>query len=175
MALTLEEKQAIVADVAKVAETAFSAIAAEYRGLTVEALTQLRNDARKADVYVRVVKNTLARRALENTAFECMQDGLSGPMILAFSMRDPGAAARVIRDFVKQNDRLKVKLLAVGGKLLGPQDLEAMAKLPTYEEAISQLLSVMQGPVAKLARTFKEVPSKLARTLAAVRDAKQAA
>ena len=175
MALNLEQKKAIVAEVAEVASKAHSAVAAEYRGLTVGALTQLRREARKNGVYLRVVKNTLARRAVEGTDFACMQAGLTGPLILAFSLDDPGAAARVIKDFVKGNERLVVKLVSFSGKLLGPGDLEALAKMPTYEQAVSMLMSVMKAPIQKLASTLNEVPGKLVRTIAAVRDAKEAA
>jgi large subunit ribosomal protein L10 len=175
LALNLEQKKAIVAEVAEVASKAYSAVAAEYRGLSVDELTQLRREARNNGVYLRVIKNTLARRAVEGTDFACMQEGLTGPLILAFSMDDPGAAARVIKDFVKGHDRLVVRLVSVSGKLLGPGDLEALAKLPTYEQALSMLLSVMKAPVQKLAATLNEVPGKLVRTIAAVRDAKQAA
>ena len=175
MALNLDQKKAIVAEVAEVASKAHSAVAAEYRGLTVGALTQLRREARKNGVYLRVVKNTLARRAVEGTDFACMQAGLTGPLILAFSLDDPGAAARVIKDFVKGHERLVVKLVSVSGKLLGPGDLETLARMPTYEQAVSMLMSVMKAPVQKLASTLNEVPGKLVRTIAAVRDAKEAA
>ena len=175
MALNLEQKKAIVAEVAEVASKAYSAVAAEYRGLSVDDLTLLRREARANGVYLRVIKNTLARRAVEGTDFACMQEGLTGPLILAFSMEDPGAAARVIKDFVKGHERLVVKLVSVSGKLMGPGDLETLAKLPTRDQAISLLMSVMKAPVQKLASTLNEVPGKLVRTIAAVRDAKQAA
>lgn len=175
MALNFAEKQAVVAEVAAVAAQAYSAIAAEYRGMSVDELTALRVEARKAGVYVRVVKNTLARRAVEGTDFACMRSGLVGPLVLAFSQADPGSAARVIGDFAKEHKKLEVKLVAVGGKLLAPEEISTLAKMPTYDQAISQLMSVMQAPVAKLARTLNEVPGKLVRTIAAIRDAKQAA
>ena len=175
MALNMAEKQAIVADVAEIAASAHSAIAAEYRGMTVDAMTRLREEARNNGVYLRVVKNTLAKRAVVGTDFECMQEGLTGPLVLAFSQEDPGAAARVIKDFVKDNKQLVVKLVAVGGKLLPAGHLEALAKMPTREQAISMLMGVMKAPIQKLARTINEVPGKLVRTLAAVRDAKEAA
>lgn len=175
MALNFAQKEAIVAEVAEVAKSAHSAIAAEYRGLTVEKLTRLRAEARKAGVYIRVVKNTLARRALEDTDFACMQDGLTGPLILAFSQTDPGSAARVCEAFAKENDKFQVRVIALSGKLLDPSDLGALAKMPTYDQAISMLMSVMKAPVQKLAATINEVPGKLVRTLAAVRDAKEAA
>ena len=175
MALNYAQKQAVVAEVAEVASKAYSAVAAEYRGLTVEEMTELRAEARKAGVYLRVVKNTLARRAVEGTDFACMQEGLTGPLVLAFSQEDPGAAARVIKDFAKGHEKLEVRLVSIGGKMLAPEEIATLATMPTYDEAISQLMSVMQAPIAKLARTLNEVPGKLVRTLAAVRDAKEAA
>ncbi|EGV31843.1 50S ribosomal protein L10 [Thiorhodococcus drewsii AZ1] len=175
MALNFAQKEAIVAEVAEVAKSAYSAIGAEYRGLTVEQLTKLRVEARKSGVYVRVVKNTLARRALEDTDFACMRDGLTGPMILAFSQEDPGAAARVVEAFAKEHGKFQVRLVALGGKLLDPSDIGALAKMPTYDQAVSMLMSVMKAPVQKLAATINEVPGKLVRTIAAIRDAKEAA
>lgn len=175
MALNFEQKQAIVAEVAEVARTAYSAVAAEYRGISVGDMTRLRVEARNNGVYLRVVKNTLARRAVKDTEFECMTEGLTGPLVLAFSQEDPGAAARVIKDFAKQNDKLKVTLVSVSGQLLAPTELETLAKMPTYDQAISMLMSVMKAPVQKLAATINEVPGKLVRTIAAIRDAKEAA
>jgi len=175
LALNFEQKQSIVAEVAEVARTAHSAVAAEYRGISVEKMTMLRVQARNNGVYLRVVKNTLARRAVKDTEFECMADGLTGPLVLAFSQQDPGAAARVIKDFAKENAALKVTLVAVGGQMLAPSELETLAKMPTYDQAISMLMSVMKAPIQKLATTMNEVPGKLVRTIAAVRDAKEAA
>ena len=175
MGLSLEDKKAIVAEVASVAASAHSAIAAEYRGLSVASLTNLRAEARKNGVYIRVVKNTLARRAVQGTSFECMQDGFVGPMVLAFSLQDPGAAARVIQSFSKDNDKLVVKLVALGGKLLTPADLKAVANLPTRDQAISQLMAVFKAPVQKLVATMAGVPSKLVRTIVAIKEQKDAA
>ena len=175
MALNLEGKKAVVEEVAAVAREAHSAIAAEYRGLTVAEMTQLRVQAKNSGVYLRVVRNTLAKRALEGTDFSCMNEGLVGPLVLAFSQEEPGAAARVMRDFSKVNDKLVVKLVAFGGNLLGPEDLSTLANLPTYDEAVSKLMSVMLGPVTKLARTLAEPHAKLVRTMAAVRDQKSSA
>ena len=175
MALNLEQKKAIVAEVAVVASGAYSAIAAEYRGMTVGQMTALRAEARKNGVYLRVVKNTLARRAVEGTDFACMAEGMTGPLVLAFSQEDPGAAARVIKDFAKSNDKLVVKLVSIGGKLLAASDIDALAKMPTYEQAISILMGTMKAPIQKLAATLNEVPGKLVRTVAAIRDAKEAA
>ncbi len=175
MALNLEQKKAIVAEVSDVASSALSAIAAEYRGLTVEQMTVLRREARNNGVYLRVVKNSLAKRAVENTEFACMQEGMTGPLILAFSQADPGAAARVIKDFAKEHKLLEVKMVSIGGKMLAPNDIDVLAKLPTYEQAISMLMALMKAPVEKLARTLNEVPGKLVRTVAAIKDAKEAA
>lgn len=174
MALTLEDKKQIVSEVATVAADAHSAIAAEYRGLTVEEMNDLRVKARQGGVYLRVVKNTLARRAVEGTDFECMKEGMVGPLVLAFSQEDPGAAARLLKDFVKEHDELKIKLIAISGQLLGANELERLASLPTKEQAISMLMAVMKAPLDKFARTLNEVPGKLVRTVAAVRDQKQA-
>ena len=175
MALTLEHKKAVVTEVAEVARGALSAIAAEYRGLSVAEMTNLRVNARNAGVYMRVVRNTLARRAFEGTDFSCMNDSLSGPLILAFSREEPGSAARVMRDYAKENDKLVIKLVSFGGNLLEISDVGRLADLPTKDEAISQLMSVMMAPIAKFVRTLAEPQAKLVRTLAAVRDQKQTA
>jgi len=174
VALSFEEKKAIVADVAEVAASAHSAVAAEYNGLSSEDMTDLRAKARIGGVYLRVVKNTLARRAIDGTDFDCMKDALVGPLVLAFSQEDPGSAARVLKDFSKENDKLVIKALSVGGQLLAASEIDRLASLPTKDQAISMLMSVMQGPITKLVRTLNEVPGKLVRTVAAVRDAKQA-
>ncbi len=175
MALKLEQKQAIVAEVNEAAGKAMSAVLADYRGLTVEQMTQLRSTARKSGVYIKVIRNTLARRAVQGTAYECLDPALVGPTLLAFSMEDPGAAARLLRDFVKTFEKLEVKALSIGGALLGADQLERMSKLPTRDEAISLLMAVMQAPIAKFVRTLNEVPGKLVRTVAAIRDQKEAA
>lgn len=175
MALNLEQKKTIVKEVAEVAESAYSAVAAEYNGLSSDDMTKLRAKAREQNVYLRVVKNTLARRALEGTDFECMNDSLVGPLVLAFSQEDPGAAARVIKDFAKENEKLEVKLLSISGQLLAATELERLASMPTKDQAISMLMALMKAPVEKLARTLNEVPGKLTRTMAAVRDQKQSA
>lgn len=172
--LNLEQKKAVVAEVADVAASAQSAIAAEYRGLSVEAMTTLRKEARSAGVYMRVVKNTLAKRAVDGTDFDCLKEALTGPLILAFSQEDPAAAARIIRDFVKGHDKLVVKAIALSGKLMDASELKRLADMPTREQALGMLLGVMQAPISKFARTLNEVPSKLVRSLAAVRDQKQA-
>jgi large subunit ribosomal protein L10 len=175
MALKLEQKQEIVAEVNQAAGRALSAVVTDYRGLTVGQMTALRARARDAGVYLRVVRNTLARRAVEGTEYECLAETLVGPTMLAFSEEDPGAAARLLKDYASENEALKIKGLSVGGRLYGPQEIDRLAKLPTREQALALLMSVMQAPVIKLARTLNEVPGKLVRTLAAVRDQKQAA
>jgi large subunit ribosomal protein L10 len=174
MALRLEDKKALVAEVAQVAASAHSAVAAEYRGLTVSEMTELRKQAREGGVYLRVVKNTLARRAVEGTDFECMQEGLQGPLVLAFSQEDPGAAARVVKAFAKDHDKLVAKLISVGGAVLPSSDLERLASLPTLDEARAMLLGVMQAPASKLVRTLAEPAASLARVIAA-RQEQQAA
>lgn len=175
MTLNLNDKKAIVVEVNQVAAKAVAVVAAENQGLTVEQMTRLRAEARKADVYLRVVRNTLARRALENTAFACLQEALVGPLMLAFSMNEPSAAARLMRNFAKEYEKLAVKSLVFEGKLLGLKDLEKLADLPTRDEALSLLMAVLQAPATKLVRTLNEAPAKLARTFAALRDQKQAA
>lgn len=175
MVLKLEDKKTIVSEVAAVANQAVSLVAAEYNGLTVSQLTELRNKARNSGVYMRVVRNTLARRALEGTQFACMQESLIGPLVLAFSETEPSAAARLFKDFAQDNEALKVKALAIESQLLGPEGLSKVASLPTRDEAIAQLMSVMQAPITKLVRTLAEPQAKLVRTLAAIRDQKQAA
>jgi large subunit ribosomal protein L10 len=172
--LTLEAKKEIVSEVAAVAANAPSAIAVEYAGISVTELTKLRQAAREAGVYVRVVRNTLARRALENTKFECMRDSLTGPLLLAFSHNEPGSVAKVIRDFAKGHEKLVVKVIALDGRLLQPSDIVALASLPTKQQAISMLMGLMQAPVTMLVRTLAETHTKLVRTIAAVRDQKQA-
>lgn len=174
MALSLAEKQAIVAEVAVVAKDAHSAVVAEYAGLESNDMNDLRSKARAGGVYLRVVKNSLAKRAIEGTDYECLSEALVGPMIIAFSQEDPGCAARVLKDYAKQNDKLVVKALSVSGQLLAASELDRLASLPTKDQAISMLMSVMQAPVTKLARTLNEVPGKLVRTVAAVKDAKAA-
>ena len=173
MAIRLEDKQQIVSEVNQAASSALSAVLADYRGVTVEDMTALRKNARANKVYLRVVRNTLLKRAVADTEFECIQEVLVGPTILAFSQEDPGAAARVLKDFAKENDDFEIKALSVGGQLMDASPIDVLAKLPTVDQARSMLMSVMLAPVTKLARTMNEVPSKLTRAVAAVRDQKQ--
>jgi len=173
VAIRLEDKQQIVSEVNQAASSALSAVLADYRGVTVEDMTALRKNARANKVYLRVVRNTLLKRAVADTEFECIQEVLVGPTILAFSQEDPGAAARILKDFAKENDDFEIKALSVGGQLMDASQIDVLAKLPTMDQARSMLMSVMLAPVTKLARTMNEVPSKVTRAVAAVRDQKQ--
>ena len=175
MPIGLKEKQAIVAEVNATAQAALSAVMADYRGVSVDAMTALRASAREAGVQVRVIRNTLAKRAFEGTDFECMNDALLGPCVLAFALEDPGAAARVFKDFAKDNSEFEIKALSVGGELLAADQIDALAKLPTRDKALSMLLAVMQAPVTKLVRTMNDIPGRVTRVVAAVKDQKQAA
>ena len=175
MALNLEQKKAVVAEEAEAANKALAAVAAEYRGLTVEEMTELRVKAREGGVILKVAKNTLVRRAVEGTEYECMQDSLTGPLLFAFSMEDPGAAARLVKDYSKDHEKLIAKLVAVGGDLYDASELERLSNLPTYDQAIAILMGVMKAPIEKFVRTLAEPHTKMVRTVAAVRDSKQAA
>ena len=175
MPLGLNEKKAVVAEVAEVAKNASSVVAAEYRGLDVAEMTELRRQARAAGVYVRVVPNNLAKRAVESTEFECLREGLSGPLVLAFARDDPGSAARVVRDYRRSNQKLKVRLVAFGGKLVDPANIDSVANLPTHDEAMARLMGVLKAPVTKLARTLAEPHARLVRALDAVRRQKESA
>ena len=169
MALSLAQKKAVVEEVAEVARSAHSAVAAEYRGLTVTEMTTLRESAKRSGVYLRVVRNTLARRAVEGTEFECIRDRLAGPLVLAFSRDEPGAAARVVRDYAKSNDKLVVSFVAFDGKAMDAPAIEELASLPTREEALARLMSVLLAPVTKLARTVAEPHAGLVRAVDAMR------
>lgn len=173
MTLKLNDKKQIVAEVAEVASRAVSVVAADYRGLTASQMTKLRSNARQANVNLRIVRNTLARIALKGTEFEGLNTSLTGPIILAFASDEPGATARLMRDFAKEHENLDVRAISLGGKVYDKGQLDAIAKLPTKSEAIATLLSVMQAPISKLVRTMAEPHAKLVRTLAAVRDTKQ--
>jgi large subunit ribosomal protein L10 len=173
MALKLEEKKVVVAEVNAVAAKALSVVGAENRGLTVTQMTDLRAKARKEGVYLRIVKNTLARKAVAGTSFECISPALKGPIVLAFSKDDPGAAARIVKAFAKDNDKLVTTLVSLGGQLLKADALERVASLPTRAQALSKLLGVLQAPISKFVGTLAAPNSKLVRTLAAVLEAKK--
>jgi large subunit ribosomal protein L10 len=173
MPLNYQQKQTVVAEVNAVAATALSVVGAENRGLTVAQLTELRVKARAGGVYMRVVKNTLARRAVAGTPYECISPELKGPLLLAFSKDDPGAAARILKEFTKGSDKLAPKLVSLGGQLLPAAELDRVASLPTREQALSMLVGVIKAPIEKLVRTLVAPHTKLVRTLLAVKDSRQ--
>ncbi len=175
MSLTYEQKQAVVSEVNEVAANAQTAVAAEYIGLSVAQMTALRAKARESGVYLRVVKNTLAKRAVDGTSFECLKESLSGPLLLVFSGEDPGAGARVVRDFAKTNDKLVTRAIAFAGELRPASDLNVLASMPTLDEARAKLLSVLMAPQTKLVRTLAEPAGQFVRVLAAYRDKQQSA
>jgi large subunit ribosomal protein L10 len=164
VAIKLEDKKAIVAEVNEAAKAALSAVVADARGVTVSAMTGLRKEAREAGVYVRVVRNTLLKRAVEGTQYDVLNDVFKGPTLIAFSNQHPGAAARLFKDFAKGQDKFEIKAAAFEVKYLAANQIDVLASLPTRDEGIAQLMSVIQGAT-----------SKLARTLAAIRDQKEAA
>lgn len=170
MRLTREAKENIVREVAEQARSATAAIAVDHTGLTVAEATELRRLAREAGVGLRVVRNTLARRALADTDFACMEEELTGPLMLSFSGEEPGSSARLMRDFVKEHGKPEVRILAMNGRLLPLSDLAKLANLPTLEGARATLLGLLQAPYSRLLRTLVEVPSGFARLLAARRD-----
>jgi large subunit ribosomal protein L10 len=174
MALTLDDKKALVAEVHAVARSAVSVVGAEYRGLTVTQVTDLRAKARKQGVYMRVVKNTLARKAVAGTPYECIAEKLKGPLILAFAKDDPGAAARVVKDFAKGHDKLVPTLVSLGGQVLPGSALDKVASLPTRDQAIAILMGALKAPIEKFVRTLAAPHTKLVRTVAAVKDQKAA-
>ena len=174
MALRLEDKQAMVTEVQAVARVAHSVVAAEYRGLTVTQINGLRAKARQSGVYMRVVKNTLARKAVAGTPYECIAGSLKGPLILAFSREDPGAAARVVKEFAKTHDKLVPTMVSLGGRVFPATDLDRVASLPTKAQALAMMLGVLKAPISKLVRTLAEPHAKLVRTVDAVRATKAA-
>jgi len=175
MALNLAQKKEVVAELANVAAKAHSLVAAEYAGLTVGQLTELRKKARQNGVYVKVAKNTLVSRAVEGTDYECVKETLTGPLLYAFSKEDPGAAGRLIKDFAKANEALKARLVAIGGKAYPASHVDVLASLPTREQALSMLLSVMVQPATMLVRLLSEPAAQIARVTNAVGQQKQAA
>ncbi|MGH1542320.1 MAG: 50S ribosomal protein L10 [Arenicella sp.] len=174
MSLNLEQKKQVVESVSAVMQESQAAIVAEYRGMTVEQMSQFRRDAHDNGVFLRIVKNTLLKRAAVGSSFECLNDHFVGPLVFAAS-DDPVAVAKVVDKFQKEIDALNIKAGAMSGNLLSSEDITALAKLPSREELLAKLMGTMQAPVAKFAQTLNEVPGKFVRTLAAVRDAKEAA
>jgi large subunit ribosomal protein L10 len=157
MALNLSQKKEVVAELAEVAAKAHSLVAAEYAGTTVEQMTAMRKKARETGVYLRVVKNTLASRAVAGTGFEVVKDALVGPLLYAFSTEDPGAAGRLIKEFAKGNDKLKAKVVSVEGKLLPAGHVDVLASLPTRQQALAMLARLLAEPAAMFARAVKAV------------------
>ena len=174
MGLNLEQKQAVVAEVAAQLAKAQAVIVAEYRGLDVARVTQLRAKARKSGLYLRVLKNTLARRAVKGTPFEQLSDQMVGPLMYGIAA-DPVAGAKVIAEFAKENELFVIRGGAMANTKMSDKDVKALALLPSREELIARLMGTMQAPVAKLVRTMNEVPGKFVRTLAAYRDSKEQA
>lgn len=174
MKLNLAGKKAVVEEVAAVASKAVSAVVADYRSLTANEMAQLRSQARKSGVYIRVVRNTLTRRAFKDTEFECLDEFLVGPLFIALSLNAPSDAARLLKDSAKSLEKLKIKALSVAGTVYQPNQLDLVASLPTKDEAIAKLMAVMKAPVEKFVRTLAAPHTKLVRTLAAVKDTKQA-
>ena len=172
MSLNLEEKKAVVAELSEKIAQAQAVVLAEYRGLTVEDMTQLRVNARNGGVYLRVLKNTLARRAVNGTPFEKLAEQMVGPLAYGIS-EDPVAAAKVLSEFAKSNDKFIVKVGAMPNQVMSSADVAQLATMPSREELLAKLLGTMQAPIAKFAQTLNEVPSKFVRTLAAVRDEKE--
>jgi len=175
MALSLNDKKAIVAELLQLAERSISAIVVDYRGVTVNEMSGLRAEARKNGVTIRVYRNTLARRAIDGTKFECLKEVLVGPVALLFSTEEPGAAARLLRNYLKTSQAMEVKALSMGGALLAANQLEAVASLPSREEALAKLMSVIRAPVTQFVRTLKEPVAQFVRVVAAIRDQKKAA
>ena len=175
MPLNLDDKKAIVAEVNETAAQALSLVVADARGVDVNDMNALRTKARAENVQLRVIRNTLAKRAFAETDYACVEDVLVGPSLFAFSMEDPGAAARLFKDFAKGNDSFDVKALSVSGQLLGKEQIDVLANLPTLEQALGMLASVTLAPVTKLVRTLNEVPTKVTRVVAAVKTQKEEA
>lgn len=173
MSLAYHEKETIVAATRDSALNSVSTVVADYRGLSVREVTTLRKLAREQGVQLQVVRNTLARLALKDTAHECLVDSIVGPTMLAFSTGDPGAGARLFKDVLKKGTQLEVKAISVAGTFCPGEKLDAVASLPTRDEALAQLMSVILGPVTKFAQVLHEIPSKLVRTLDAIRELKK--
>ena len=174
MGLNREEKAEVIEEIGAQVASAQSIIVAEYRGLGVGSITQLRKQARESGVYLRVLKNTLARRAVAGTPFEGLSDKLVGPLIYGIS-KDPVTAAKVMADFAKSNDKLSLKAGALPNFVMDTNGVKALASMPSRDELLSQLMGTMQAPIAKFVRTLNEVPGKFVRTLAALRDEREKA
>jgi large subunit ribosomal protein L10 len=174
LGLNLEQKQAVVAEIAAKLAGAQAVIVAEYRGLDVGRVTQLRAKARKSGLYLRVLKNTLARRAVKGTPFESLSEQMVGPLMYGIAA-DPVAGAKVLSEFARENDRFVIRGGAMPGSRMSDKDVKALALLPSREQLLTKLVGTLQAPIAKLVRTMNEVPARFARTLAAYRDSKEKA
>ena len=174
MALSFEQKKALVAEVSEAISESQAAIVAEYRGLTVAQITQLRASARESGVYVRVLKNTLAKRVVEGTHFDVLSEHLVGPLLFA-SSADPVAVAKTLDNFAKENEKFEIKAGAMNGEFMDQASISALAKLPSRDELLAKLMGTMQAPATKFVQTLNEVPGKFVRTLAAYKDSKEAA
>ncbi len=172
MSLNLDDKKAVVAEISAQLATAQAVVVAEYRGVTVTNMTALRKKARESGVYLRVLKNTLARRAVAGTPFEGLAGQLTGPLAYGISA-DPVAVAKVLNDFAKANDKFVIKAGAMANRVMSPQDVTALASMPSRDELLAMLMGTMQAPIAKFVRTLNEVPGKFVRTLAALRDERE--
>lgn len=173
MALSYQDKQAIVAEVSEVASESISLVVADYRGLSVSAMTELRKRARESGVYLRVIRNTLAKRALKGSDFECMDESLTGPLVFGFAKNEPSAAARLFKNFAKENDKLEVKALSLAGTFYEASQLDAVASLPSRDEAFSMLAAMLLAPATNLARLVKEPSASLARGLNALKEKRE--
>ena len=172
MPITLAKKRTIVSGVSAVAVKAFAAVVADYRGLTVNQMNQIRMQARVSGVYLKVVRNTLTKRSFLNTDFSCLNDALVGPVFIALSLNAPSDAARLLKGFIKTFENLKIKAMSVGNKLYSPEQLDLVSSLPTKNEAIARLMFVIKAPIEKLVRTMAEPPVKLVRALTAIKSQK---
>lgn len=173
MGLTRENKQTVIAEANTVMSHALSAVVADYRGLSAEEMTALRAGARRSQVQLQVIRNTLAKRAIEGTRFACLKEVLSGPTLLAFSGTDPGAPARLFKAFLKENEKLKIKGLSLGGQLLGAEALNTVSSLPTYKEAVTSLLWILKAPISSFVRISAASYTQLVRLLVAVGEKKK--
>ena len=173
MPLTFEQKKQVVSELNETFNVAYSAVLANYSGLDVQSLTELRSDARSKNVQIKVVRNSLAKRAIEGTSFECLSEDFKGQIIVGLSMEDLGSAAKVFKDFIKENEELTINAISVNGQRLGPEKLKEVASLPSRDEALSMLACVIQAPVTKLVRTFNDVPGRLVRVISAYGDTKK--
>ena len=174
MGLNLDDKKAVVAEISAEVAKAQAIVVAEYRGLEVGSMTELRREARKSGVYIRVLKNTLARRAVDGTPFSGLSEHMVGPLVYGISP-DPVATAKLLNDFAKANDKLVIKAGAMPNAVISAKEVKALASMPSRNELLAKLMGTMQAPVAKLVQTMNEVPSRFVRTLAAVRDKKEGA